>query len=422
MNYRDCIDWLNSFEKFGIKLGLDRIEHICNNLGNPQDFYKIIHVGGTNGKGSVCKFLESVLVQSGYDVGTYTSPHLQRFSERFVVNKKEISKNEIVNLVAKLKPIIDKMMDEKNIPTYFEIVTAMGFLYFKEKNVDIAIIEVGLGGRFDATNIVNPIVTVITNVSLEHQKIIGEKIKDIAFEKAGIIKKDIPTVTAATGEALDSIEKVAQEKDSKIKKLNKNSWKIINKKLDFWEYIVIGSLKEYKIKTTIIGKHQGENIAITIATVESLQMNGIYITDESIDEAFLNTKNPGRMEIAGLSPVILLDGAHNIAGMKLLRSTLEDDFSYEKLILIIGILSDKNIKEMLDIISPIADIIIVTKSQISRAFEPKFLKEMVKNKEVVLKNRIDESIIYAKKIAKKEDIICVTGSIYTVGEARNYLL
>ena len=421
MNYKDCIKWLNSFEKFGIKLGLDRIEYICNNLGNPQDFFKIIHVGGTNGKGSVCRFLESVLVNNGFIVGTYTSPHLQRFSERFIVNKKEISKNEIVNLVAKLKPIIDKMMEEKNIPTYFEIVTAMGFLYFKEKNVDIAIIEVGLGGRFDATNIINPMVTIITNVTLEHQKILGDKIKDIAFEKAGIIKKGIPTITAATEEALNVIEKVAQEKDSNIKIVTNNSWSIINKKLDFWEYIVNGSLKNYNIRTSMIGKHQGENIAITIAAIESLQMNGIYITDESIDEAFLNIKNPGRMELVGINPVVLLDGAHNIAAMKYLRSTLEDDFSYEKLILIIGILSDKNIQEILDIISPIADTIIVSKSHIKRAFDPSLLKKMVKNKEVIVKNRIDEAIIYAKKIAKKKDIICITGSLYTVGEARDYL-
>jgi dihydrofolate synthase/folylpolyglutamate synthase len=421
MNYKDCIEWLNSFEKFGIKLGLDRIEYICNNLGNPQDFYKIVHVGGTNGKGSVCRFLESVLVNNGFIVGTYTSPHLQRFSERFVVNKKEISKNEIVNLVARLKPIIDKMMEEKNIPTYFEIVTAMVFLYFKEKNVDIAIIEVGLGGRFDATNIVNPMVTIITNVTLEHQKILGDKINDIALEKAGIIKEDIPIVTAAKGEAFKVIEKIAQEKDSKLFIIYNDSWRIINKKLDFWEYNVNGSLKEYCIKTSMIGKHQGENIAITISAIESLQMNGIYISDESIDDAFLNTKNPGRMEIVGINPLFLLDGAHNIAAMKYLRSTLEDDFSYDKLILIIGILSDKNIQEILDIISPIADIIIVTKSQIKRAFDPRLLKEMVKDKEVVLKDRVDEAIIYAKQIANKSDIVCVTGSLYTVGEARDYI-
>ena len=422
MKFKDCINWINSFEKYGIKLGLDRINHICKNLGNPQNSYKIIHVGGTNGKGSVCKFLELILLNNGYVVGTYTSPHLQRFSERFVVNKKEISENEIIILVEKLKPIISKMIDEKEIPTYFEIVTAMAFQHFKEKNVDFAIIEVGLGGRFDATNIVNPIVSVITNVTIDHQNILGNNIKDISFEKAGIIKKNIPVVTAAKGEALNLLTKVAKEKNSKINIIENNSWKLVNNKPDFNEFFFNGSIKEYYIRTSLFGKYQGENIAITLVTVENLQMHGIYISDESIKSAFLDTINPGRMEIISLNPTILLDCAHNISGIKLLRSTIEDDFSYNLLILVIGILSDKNIKEILEIIIPIADIIIVTKSQSSRASNPKLLKEKIKNKEVILKNSINEAIIHAKKIAKENDLICITGSIYTVGEARDFLL
>jgi len=422
MNYKDCINWLNSFEKFGIKLGLDRIEYICKKLENPQNSYKIIHVGGTNGKGSVCRFLESILVNSGYNVGTYTSPHLQRFSERFTLNKKEISKKEIQKLIVKIKPIIEKMIDKNNTPTYFEIVTAMAFQYFKIKKVDFAIIEVGLGGRCDATNILRPIVTIITNVSYDHQNILGEKIKDISFEKAGIIKENVPIVTAATGKALGVIKKVAQQRNSKIEIIDNESFNLISKNFDLYEYIIYGSLKEYQVKTSIIGKHQGENIAIAITAIEILQMNGIFITDESIVEAFLITKNPGRMETIEKNPTILIDGAHNISGMKYLRSTIKEDFSFEKLILIFGILSDKNIKEISDIIIPISDIVIATKSQTSRAFNPKKLKEMIGKKEVIVKDRINEALIYAKKIAGKNDLICVTGSLYTVGEARDYLL
>ena len=246
MNFKDCIDWLNSFEKYGIKLGLDRIKHICKILGNPQDCYKIIHVGGTNGKGSVCKFLETILVKNGYIVGTYTSPHLQHFSERIVVNKNQISENEIIKLVEKIKPIVNRMIDDNETPTYFEIVTSIAFQYFKEKNVDYAIIEVGLGGRFDATNIVNPIVSVITNVTYDHQNILGDDIKDIAFEKAGIIKKDIPVVTAATGEALNVIKKVAIENNSNVNIID-NNWKLVNAKQDPKEFIIKGSIKDYKI-------------------------------------------------------------------------------------------------------------------------------------------------------------------------------
>jgi dihydrofolate synthase/folylpolyglutamate synthase len=216
MNFEDCINWLYSFEKFGIKLGLERITYICTKLEDPQNNYKIIHVGGTNGKGSVSKFLESILVKSGHNVGVYTSPHLQRFSERFVVNNEEISESELVLLIEKVKPIVDDMVVNNNTPTFFEIVTAMAFQYFKDKKVEFAIIEVGLGGRFDATNIVNPMITIITNVSLDHQDRLGNKIEDIAFEKAGIIKSEIPVITAATGTALDIIKKISEEKNSDI--------------------------------------------------------------------------------------------------------------------------------------------------------------------------------------------------------------
>ncbi len=422
MNYKKCIDWLNSFEKFGIKLGLERIKHICKKLGNPQNSYKIVHVGGTNGKGSVCRFLESALVTSGYKVGTYTSPHLQRFSERIVVNKKEISEAEIVKLVEKIKPKIDEMTNENNTPTYFEIVTAMAFQYFKDKNVDFAIIEVGLGGRYDATNIVNPMVTIITNVSYEHQNILGDKIEEISFEKAGIIKKEIPIITAATGKALDVIKKISLENNSTITIIDSNSRKKIRNGLDFQEYQVNGSFKEYNVKTSMIGNHQGENVAITITAIETLQMNGVYITDESIIESFLKTNNPGRMEIVGFKPIILLDGAHNVAGMTSLKISLKENFLYKKLILIIGILSDKDIQAILDIITPVADIIIVTKSQTSRAFDPFLLKDMIGKKEVIVKEKIYDAIKYAKTIAKHNDLICITGSLYTVGEARDYRL
>ena len=422
MNYKNCIDWLYSFEKFGIKLGLERIKHICNKLGNPQNSYKIIHIGGTNGKGSVCKFLESILVNSGYKVGTYTSPHLQRFSERFVVNKEEISELDTVNLIEKIKPIIEEMIMDKNIPTFFEIITAIAFQYFKDKNIDYALIEVGLGGRYDATNIVKPMVSIITNVSFEHEKILGDRIEDITIEKAGIIKKDIPIITAATGKALDVIKKVASEKNSTVIVVYSDSWIKKSSEINFQEFQVNGSLKEYNVKTSLIGKYQGENIALTIAAIETLQMNGVYITDESIADAFLNTKNPGRMEIVGLSPIILLDGAHNVAGMNFLKTSLEEDFVYDKLIIIIGILSDKNIKVILDIITPIADIVILTKSQTKRASDPQIMKEMISKKEVIIKDNIPTAIEYGKKIVKDNDLICITGSIYTVGEAREYLL
>ena len=421
MNYDESIEWLYSFEKFGIKLGLERIIHICKKLGNPEKNLKIIHVGGTNGKGSVCRFLQSILSLNGYKVGVYTSPHLQRFSERFLIDNKEISQNDVALLSEKIKPIIDEMVKNNYTPTFFEIVTAMAFQYFSDIKVDYAIIEVGLGGRYDATNIVDPIITVITNVSLEHQNILGKNIEDIAFEKAGIIKKSIPVTTATDGKTLDIIQKVATENNSPITIVDNSSWKKTSGGVDWQGFLINGSLKDYNVKTLIPGEFQGKNIAVSLSTIETLQMNGIYITDESIIEGIEKTTNPGRMEIVSFEPIILLDGAHNIDGIKSLKKTLKDDFVYERLNLVFGILSDKNVQEMLDIITPIADTIILTKSHNNRACSPSKLKEMITERDVVVMDEISKAINYAKKISNKQDLICITGSLFTVGESKDYL-
>ena len=337
MNYEESIEWFYSFEKIGVKLGLERVKHICKKLGDPQYSYKTIHVGGTNGKGSVCRYLQSILTLSGYKVGVYTSPHLQRFSERFVIDGKEISEEDVVLLVEKIKPIIDEMLKKGNPPTFFEIVTAMAFQYFKDKKVDFAVIEVGLGGRLDATNIIDPRVTIITNVSLEHQKILGDKVEDIAFEKAGIIKNGIPTIIGASSKALDVIKKIADERKSPVTVIDNNTWEKTQGGPDWQEFLIKGSLRDYDVKTSMAGRFQGENIALTIATIENLQMNGIYITDESIADGIEKTTNPGRMEMVSFEPLIILDGAHNIEGVNYLKKTLEGDFVYERLILVIGI-------------------------------------------------------------------------------------
>ena len=424
MNYDECIEWLYSFEKFGIKLGLDRISHFCKELDNPQDRYKIVHVGGTNGKGSVCHFLQSILTQNGYKVGLYTSPHLQRLSERFIIDGVEIEEKDVVLLVGKIKPVVEEMIEKQNTPTFFEIVTAMAFQYFKDKSVDFAIVEVGLGGRFDATNIVNPELSIITNVSLEHQKVLGKRIEDIAFEKAGIIKEEVPIITAATDEALEKIKSIAEEKNSFLKVINEKSWKRVSFDNSVQEFLIKGLLNEYHVKTSMLGLHQGENIALSIAAIENLQMNGLFVTDQSIIEGIERTNIAGRMEIVGYEPTIILDGAHNIEAIKFLKRTIQNDFKFGKLILVIGILSDKNIKKILEIIVPISDIIISTKSSNKRACDPKKILD------IAIKIRpkiqffeiedINEAIIKAQNIAQNRDLICITGSLFTVGEARDF--
>jgi len=420
MNFNEALSWLYGFQKFGMRLGLERIWHLMSKLGNPHRDIEIIHVAGTNGKGSVCKLIGSILQEGGYSVGVYLSPHLQRFSERMTINNKEILEEEVASLITIIKPIVDEMIKEENTPTFFEIVTAMAFQYFHDKNVDFAVIEVGLGGRYDATNIVDPLITVITNVSLEHEHVLGRKIKDIAGEKAGIIKKDVPVITAATRNALAVIEKKAEDNNASLEIVDSKRWERMHGSMTGQEFLIKGSLTEHHVNTPLLGRHQGENITLAIATIEQLQMNGMYLTDEAIINGIAKTVNPGRMEIVGTEPMILLDGAHNVAGMKSLKKTLDEDFVYERLILILGILSDKNIQEILDIITPIADEIIVTKSHNERACSPSKLKEMISKKEVVVKDEISDALNHAKKVAKKQDLICITGSLFTVGEAKDY--
>jgi len=252
MNFKESIDWLYSFKQYGSKLGLERISILMKHLKNPQNNIKIVHVTGTNGKGSVCKYIGSILQKAGYIVGVYISPHLQRFSERIVIDNCEISEEEIVDLVEKIKPVIDDMIGNGNTPTFFEIVTAMAFQFFSDSSIDFAVVEVGLGGRFDATNVVTPLVSVITNISLEHTARLGEDVKSIAFEKAGIIKENIQVVTAVKDDARIVVNKIAIEKNAAITCIDSSSWKRLSHTLNYQEFQIYGILNEYIVKTSML--------------------------------------------------------------------------------------------------------------------------------------------------------------------------
>jgi dihydrofolate synthase/folylpolyglutamate synthase len=395
-------------------------------LGNPHQDLQVIHVAGTNGKGSVCKYISSILQNAGFRVGVYLSPHIERFTERIAINETEISNDELAMLIERIRPIVEEMKQEGKTPTFFEIVTALAFLYFHEKKIEFAVVEVGLGGRFDATNIVTPLVSVITNISLEHTNILGDEISSIAFEKAGIIKDRVPVVTAATHEARETIETVAKERNAPCIIINKTMWERLYSNGMTQEFFVQGAFKDYHVKTSLLGVHQGENIAIAIATVERLQMSGVYISDENIIQGIAAAVHPGRMELISEKPRVLLDGAHNPDGMMMLAATLREDFSYDRLLLILGVLKDKDIPRILSTIVPLADLIIVTQSTNPRACDPVLLKEKIQKldskKEVIVDASVPQAIEDAKQRAKKKDLICVSGSLFTVGEARHYLL
>lgn len=425
MNYKQSIQWLYSFEKYGSKLGLQNITLLMNHLQNPQNTYKTIHVTGTNGKGSVCKYIGSILKQAGYTVGVYISPHLQRFSERITINTKEIPQQDLAKLITKIKPIVEEMIAQNNIPTFFEITTALAFQYFSDKKVDYAVIEVGLGGRYDATNIITPTVSIITNISLEHTQILGKNTKDIAYEKAGIIKQNIPVITAVQHNAKQVIQHIAKEKNAPLLCIDNTWWKRTHHSITNQQFVIKGHHNTYVVETSMLGTYQGENIAVSLAAIEQLQHQGAKISSTHISKGIQQAFNPGRMEIISKNPMILLDGAHNPAGMKMLTKTLQKDFQYKRLIVVLGILKDKSITQMLRTILPLSDNIITTQSANPRACPSEILAEKIKNIQpsttIITTSTISDAIQHALSLQTPDDLVCISGSLFTIGEAREYL-
>ncbi len=390
MNYQQTLKYIYSLKgsehKGDFNLSLKNIRVLLKKLGNPEKELRVIHVAGTNGKGSVCAMLSSILKESGYKVGMYTSPHLKDFRERFLINNKKISKKDLIKYFNKVKPFITDQ-------TFFEVITAMAFLYFKDKKIDFLVCEVGLGGRLDATNVVKPMVSVITNIGLEHQEYLGETIKKIAYEKAGIIKKNRPTVTGARGTALRVIKKVAKQKNSKL-------------------YL---DGKPIKAKLKLGGDFQLENASVAVETIKRLnQYYNLRINKNNIKNGLLRTIWHGRLEFTAKNT--LVDCAHNLDAVKALKKELKKiKRRYKKLYLIIGILKDKDYRGMLKELVPLIDKVILVKPKILRTLNPKILAKDIKRNYIIIED-IKEALKYAKKIAKKDDLILVTGSIYVVGE------
>jgi len=404
MDYKNVLEEIYSLDIKKWTLGLDRIEALLKKLGNPEKSLKCIHIAGTNGKGSVCAMISSVLVNAGYKVGMYTSPHLKTFNERIRINNKLISDKDIVKYYLKVKKHVDGQ-------SFFEITTAMAFLYFAEKNADFAVLEVGLGGRLDATNVVTPLVSIITNIGLEHTEFLGNTLEKIAYEKAGIIKKNVPVVTAAEGIALATIKKISNKKNSKLIIINKDSIKIkYNKNFDFKGY------KNIELKK-LNGQFQALNAAIAIKAIDAIKNNyNLKINEDNIKKGLLNAKWPGRFQFIGKN--ILADCAHNPHGFKVLVKELMH-IGYKQLIMVLGFSNGKDIESIYRIINPLinplADKIILTKSSNERAAEPETIRKYFNKNSIIIKNP-ENALNYAKNIAEKGDLILIAGSIFLVGE------
>ncbi len=425
MDYDQALTYLQSLNKFGIQLGLSRIEELLARIGNPERTLKIIHIGGTNGKGSTSAILSAILQAGHYRVGLFTSPHLNSYTERYQINYQEIDQALLAKLVTEISAVVLEMVAAGcEHPTEFEVSTALAFLYFAREKVDYLILEVGLGGAIDSTNVVTPLIAVITNVSMDHLEYLGNTLPEIARVKAGIIKPGVPVVTATDQpEALAVITEVAGQKHAPLILVGKQihctvtaispageqfNWYGQHKRLD-------------QLCLPLLGRHQVINAATALAVVEVLQETGkLTLTEEQLRCGLTQSRWSARLELVQSEPLVVLDGAHNLAGAIALRTAVEEIFHKQKIILVIGMLADKERVKVVDELAPLAKASIVTKPNSPRSGDwEKLAEELAKYlPNVQIKESIPVAVETGLTLANPEDLVCITGSLYMVGEAR----
>jgi dihydrofolate synthase/folylpolyglutamate synthase len=417
-SYQDCLKTMYGFRRFGIKLGLATIRKILKGLGNPHKQFACIHVAGTNGKGSVASSLASILFRSGYTTGLYTSPHLVSFNERIQINNRPISNARVV---AAYNAVTDVHYGRRE-PTFFEFATAMALYEFGCRQVDWAVIETGMGGRLDATNVIIPEVSIITNVSLEHQAYLGNTLSLIAGEKAGIIKPRKPLLTAIRQKtAWQVVEKTAAEKKAPLYRLGRD-FNIRRHPSGTFSYYGLSN-DWHNLQTALRGSHQADNAALVLAACELLIAKKADLALNDIKKGLSTNYWPGRLETVSREPLIILDGAHNRAAADNLARFLATNLAGLALTLVIGILDDKPYKAMLKSLLPLASRVILTRAKIDRALNPQKLMEVAQNfkTESTIVPDVAEAIKYAVDTNPPQGAICIAGSLYVVGEAKEAL-
>ncbi|MFA5404213.1 MAG: folylpolyglutamate synthase/dihydrofolate synthase family protein [Ignavibacteria bacterium] len=420
-NYKNCIKYLFDLERVGIKYDLKNIRKILDYLSNPEKKFKSIHIAGTNGKGSVASIINSVLIEYGYKTGLYTSPHILDFRERILINGKMINKDYILDFTNRLYNLFEEIK-----PSFFEATTAMAFEHFAKQKVDYAVIESGLGGRLDSTNILKPEISIITGISIDHTEYLGNSIEKIAGEKAGIVKKNIPCVIGKMGSiAKKVIREKCKEKNSEVF-YAKELWnaKIIKYSEDFMEINVNENKDERNIiciMYPVIGKYQIDNVKTAFTSLDLLgKINGITFSEEVISNGFKNvlrnTKFYGRFQKLRDNPKVIIDVSHNVQGIKNIRDNLKF-FKFKKLYVIFGMMKDKEYAKCLNELEKINAIIILTKPDYKRAEEPEILFKSVKNKgKFYIAENINTAYKNVKKIANKNDLILITGSFFLASD------
>ena len=429
MTYEEAMKYISSVGRFGSNYGLKRTFRLLELLGNPDKKLKLIHVAGTNGKGSTTAMITKVLRGMGYKVGMYTSPYIEEFEERIQINGENIPKEKFVSLLVEVKEAVEKVIEEGyDHPTEFEILTALMFLYFYREKVDYGVVEVGLGGTLDSTNVLTPIVSVITSISYDHMNILGDTIEEIAKQKAGIIKDNVPVVVyPAEKNVQDVIVKKAEVMNSKIRLVQKNSVKLlyINRD-DIYQEIQVSTMKnEYKVKLPLLGAHQMINLAVALNTIEVIfEGHNEKINVELVEKALEDVEWKGRLEVLNKKPLIVIDGAHNIDGIKSLSYNVKKYFKYKRIILLLGILADKQVDEMIEEITPLAEQVYALTPHSDRAQLNQELKEKIVkyNKNVTAVEDYEEAAIKAISEADEDDLILISGSLYMIGDMRKILV
>ncbi len=416
MTYNEALEYIHSVVWLGSRPGLSRTEELLRKLGNPEKDMNFIHVAGTNGKGSTCSMLASVLREAGYKVGLYTSPYIVRFNERMCINGDPISDSELAELVEIIKPIAESMEDK---PTEFEIITALAFLYFKRNSCDAIVLEVGMGGRLDSTNVIEaPLVSVITGIALDHTAVLGDSVSEIAFEKAGIIKEGRPAVYGGRDdEAFDVILKTANEKRCPLKRTCLDSVKI--KKMD-----IEGTIFDYderpEMKISLLGAYQPENAATVIETVEMLnKYSDIKVLESDLRKGIKKACWRARFELLNREPVVIFDGSHNIQGVTAAVNSIKSFFGEEKVALLMGVLADKDYSEMADMLSPLAERVFTITPDSPRALSSQKLADAFSQRGLPAQgfNKVDDGVRSAFEYAKGKNIpLIMLGSLYMYGE------
>lgn len=442
LTYQQALDYIYSFADYSKKrtyrysadvFDLSRVRQLLELLGNPQERFASVHIAGTKGKGSVSALIASALRAAGHKVGLYTSPHLLRLRERIRVDGEDIPQQALAELVTKIRETASAI---DGLTTY-EVITALGFMYFAQAEVDLAVVEVGLGGRLDATNVIHPVVSVITSLSYDHMHLLGDSLSDIAREKAGIIKQEVPVVLAPQQiEAELVVEAVAEELDAPLVRIG-TDWlyapgacNLKHQSLFIWSadeqslvdaYVESGEVDEWvppRFEIPLLGYHQVVNAAVAYATLQVLRDRGWSVGDEAVREGFRSVVWPGRFQVIGTEPAVVVDSAHNRDSALKLRIALDDYFPGQKVVLIFGASSDKDIAGMLTELLPRISKLVVTRADHPRAADPEEIADLAHGYALPVEviSPVSEALEHALKIAGPEEIVAVAGSLFVAGE------